>query len=389
MHRMQFHDIYFIYIIYIYEIWTGQPHSHDADVRLKRYAILEIKLQDVSEAPLWLRQTLNDIGAKLACLVSGCTCIWWLDVIGKPILWLYKCGQCINGSVAQSVLGMKSGQWDSMPTLQTAGPLVTPTRPYPSLGFLKLARQSRFTSSPNSSCWAEVFCSRRLLCLLKWPRLTHLRTSTNLRVCVCGCMCGCRCVGARAFMHIDMQTWSNMHVPLPACLPTWHTCMFVVLMYLRADVVTFSQLKTTNRGWDSWPMIWLNNRLATTTTLLWHQHIPMLSNVSGVGLAFCKACNGISSSTACPYVAALAQRLRRMAQSKGQKSKILDTLRLKPRGCFVLNCFLKELMCMTKVGIATCCNQVLSKAKGNQSWHIISWRGRQRQRDGETCQATE
>ena len=28
-----------------------------------RYAILEIKLQDVSEAPLWLRQTLNDIGA--------------------------------------------------------------------------------------------------------------------------------------------------------------------------------------------------------------------------------------------------------------------------------------------------------------------------------------
>eukprot|EP00435_Cladocopium_sp_Y103_P068579 s99_g31.t1 len=27
------------------------------------YAILEIKLQDVSEAPLWLRQTLNDIGA--------------------------------------------------------------------------------------------------------------------------------------------------------------------------------------------------------------------------------------------------------------------------------------------------------------------------------------
>ena len=37
--------------------------------------------------------------------------VWWLDGIGKPILWLYKCGQCINGSVAQSVLGMKSGQW--------------------------------------------------------------------------------------------------------------------------------------------------------------------------------------------------------------------------------------------------------------------------------------
>lgn len=74
----------------------------------------------------------------------------------------------------------------------------------------------------------------------------------------------------------------------------------------------------------------------------------MLSNVSGVGWVFCKACNGISSPTACPYVAALAQRLRRMAQSKGQISKILDTLHLKPRGCFVRNCFLKELMCMTQ-----------------------------------------
>ena len=211
--------------IYIYEIWTGQPHSHDADVRLKRYAILEIKLQDVSEAPLWLRQTLNDIGAKLACLVSGCTCIWWLDGIGKPILWLYECGQCINGSVAQSVLGMKSGRWDSMPTLQTAGPLVTPTRPYPSLGFLKLARQSRFTSSPNSSCWAEVFCSRRLLCLLKWPRLTHLRASTNLRVCVWVhvwvSVCGCACI--HTYRHANMIK----HACAPTCLPTYLTYMHV------------------------------------------------------------------------------------------------------------------------------------------------------------------
>lgn len=36
-------------------------------LRSPRYAILEIKLQDVSEAPLWLRQTLNDIGAESAC----------------------------------------------------------------------------------------------------------------------------------------------------------------------------------------------------------------------------------------------------------------------------------------------------------------------------------
>mmetsp|Transcript_535 Transcript_535/g.1462 ORF Transcript_535/g.1462 Transcript_535/m.1462 type:complete len:420 (+) Transcript_535:158-1417(+) len=33
------------------------------DVYRFPYAILEIKLQDVAEAPLWLRQTLNDIGA--------------------------------------------------------------------------------------------------------------------------------------------------------------------------------------------------------------------------------------------------------------------------------------------------------------------------------------
>ena len=39
-------------------------------LRSPRYAILEIKLQDVSEAPLWLRQTLNDIGAESACFSS-------------------------------------------------------------------------------------------------------------------------------------------------------------------------------------------------------------------------------------------------------------------------------------------------------------------------------
>ncbi|CAE7706339.1 VTC4 [Symbiodinium pilosum] len=48
----------------------NQPWCHVATDSLQRddvyrfpYAILEIKLQDVSEAPLWLRQTLNDIGA--------------------------------------------------------------------------------------------------------------------------------------------------------------------------------------------------------------------------------------------------------------------------------------------------------------------------------------
>mmetsp|Transcript_23822 Transcript_23822/g.43199 ORF Transcript_23822/g.43199 Transcript_23822/m.43199 type:complete len:676 (-) Transcript_23822:120-2147(-) len=40
----------------------SDPLSRD-DVYRFPYAILEIKLQDVSEAPLWLRQTLNDIGA--------------------------------------------------------------------------------------------------------------------------------------------------------------------------------------------------------------------------------------------------------------------------------------------------------------------------------------
>ena len=73
------------------------------DLCLARYAILEIKLQDVSEAPLWLRQTLNDIGAKLACLVD----VFGGWQIGKlrNIVTLRLCAQCIS-SVA--VLGMKS-----------------------------------------------------------------------------------------------------------------------------------------------------------------------------------------------------------------------------------------------------------------------------------------
>ena len=42
--------------------------TNKSHLRSPRYAILEIKLQDVSEAPLWLRQTLNDIGAESAWL---------------------------------------------------------------------------------------------------------------------------------------------------------------------------------------------------------------------------------------------------------------------------------------------------------------------------------
>ena len=159
--------------------------------------------------------------------------VWLVDVLVFGDWMLSVSLYCDSTSVAsvsmaqwaQSVLGMKSGQWDSMPTLQTAGPLVTPTRPYPSLGFLKLARQSRFTSSPNSSCWAEVFCSRRLLCLLKWPRLTHLRTSTNLRVCVWVhvwvSVCGCACI--HAYRHANMIK----HACAPTCLPTYLTYMHV------------------------------------------------------------------------------------------------------------------------------------------------------------------
>lgn len=42
---------------------VGTDTLHREDIYRFPYAILEIKLQDVSEAPLWLRQTLNDIGA--------------------------------------------------------------------------------------------------------------------------------------------------------------------------------------------------------------------------------------------------------------------------------------------------------------------------------------
>ncbi|CAJ1382666.1 unnamed protein product, partial [Effrenium voratum] len=42
---------------------VGSDTLQSHDVYRFPYAILEIKLQDVSEAPLWLRQTLNEIGA--------------------------------------------------------------------------------------------------------------------------------------------------------------------------------------------------------------------------------------------------------------------------------------------------------------------------------------
>lgn len=54
-------------------------------LRSPRYAILEIKLQDVSEAPLWLRQTLNDIGAESACF-SSWRCL--IEVAAQRVCYL-------------------------------------------------------------------------------------------------------------------------------------------------------------------------------------------------------------------------------------------------------------------------------------------------------------